>query len=90
MIALLAGLVRGSGENVISVPSAPGPAIAANSSSVMPSPPISGALTPCARIWRTIRPPASCRPPQNTRSARACRIFEISAVKSWSSLLTPS
>ena len=42
--------------------------MAANSSSVMPSPPISGALTPWARIWRTIRPPVSCRPPQYTRS----------------------
>src|SRR5215510_2990247 len=51
-------------NKVISVPSTPGPPMVANSSEVMPSPPISGALTPWSRICRTIRPPSVCSPPQ--------------------------
>ena len=62
--ALASARLRGSGGKVIRVPSTPGPPTVANSSEVMPSPPISTALTPWSRIWRTTKPPSVCRPPQ--------------------------
>jgi hypothetical protein len=64
--SLALGLLRGSGPKVISVPSTPGPPIAANSLSVMPSPEIMMVFMPWSRICLTRRPPSMCRPPHIT------------------------
>jgi hypothetical protein len=60
---LAAGFLRGSGANVISVPSTASPAIEASSFETMPSPDMKVAFRPWSASWRMIRPASVCRPP---------------------------